>query len=205
MAAQPQQQPIRMTESEYLEFERASEIRHEYYKGEIFAMSGASRVHNIISINLIREISTHLRHKYCEIYSTNMRVKIKSTKLYTYPDIVVVCGDAKFADDEFDTLLNPVLIIEILSPSTEGYDRGKKFQHYREISSLKEYVLLSQEQPRIERYLRQDGEVWQFTDAKELDSTIELTTIDCTLKLAEVYERVTFTEDEDEQESPDAI
>jgi Uma2 family endonuclease len=196
MAALPQQQPDKMTEAEYLAFERASEMKHEYYNGEIFAMVGASESHNLISVNLIRMISTKLRGKGCKVYPSDMKVKIESTRLYTYPDLSVMCGEAQFADGEFDTLLNPAVIIEILSPSTERYDRGKKFQHYREIPSLQEYVLVAQDNPRIERYLRQENGKWELTDAIGIEATIDLTSIDCVLELAEVYEQVTFVEDD---------
>ena len=204
MAALPQQQPGKMTEAEYLEFERASELKHEYFDGEIFAMTGASEAHNLICMSAAFLLYGQLRGRPCKVYQSDMRVKVEATRLYTYPDIVVMCGEAQFADGEFDTLLNPVVIIEVLSPSTERYDRGKKFQHYREIASLREYVLISQESPHIERYLRQDGGGWLLSDAKGLEAAIELSSIGCRLALAEVYEQVTFVEEDDEPESADA-
>lgn len=194
MAALPKPRPEGMTETEYLDYERASETKHEYYDGEIFAMSGASRGHNLISGNLMVAFKTQLRGKGCEVYPADMRVKIPETGLFTYPDLSVMCGEAQFADDTFDTLLNPVVIVEILSPSTESYDRGKKFQHYREIPSLREYVLVAQDSPRIEYYHRRDDGGWEFTDAAGLDATLTLASVGVTLALAEVYEQVTFTE-----------
>jgi Uma2 family endonuclease len=183
-----------MTEAEYLEFERQSELKHEFLGGEIFAMTGASRAHNLISVSTSVTLYNQLRSRDCEVYPGDMRVKIQATGLYTYPDISVICGSPELNDDRLDTLLNPTVIIEVLSPSTERYDRGRKFQHYRELKSLQEYVLIAQDSPRIERYLRQD-DGWQFTDVKGLDSQLELTSIGCTLKLTDVYEKVRFGDD----------
>lgn len=132
-----------MTPQEYLEFERKSEEKHEYFDGEIFAVAGAKRNHNKIVGNLNGLIWQHLKEKSCEFYPSDMRVFIPSTNLYTYPDLAVVCDEPKFQDDVFDTLLNPILIIKILSELAENYDRSKMFQHYRSIESLHEYVLVS--------------------------------------------------------------
>jgi Uma2 family endonuclease len=191
---------VRMTEAEYLAFDRASDIKHEYCRGEIFAMSGASRAHNVISGNTYASLHSQLRGRPCEKYQAEMRVRAAHTRLYTYPDITVVWGEPRFADSEVDTLLNPTVLIEVLSPSTERYDRGRKFQHYRAIDSLREYVLIAQDQPRIERYLRQEDGTWLLSDAVGLESRMELTSIGCTLALADVYEQVTF-EAEDEPEN----
>ena len=189
MSALPE---IRMTEAEYLAFERASETKHEFLDGEVFAMSGASEAHNLISINTAATLHTRLRGRSCKVYPSDMRIKTPGG-LYTYPDLSVVCGgDARFSENEFDTLLNPTVLIEILSPSTERYDRGRKFQAYRELDSLQEYVLIAQDSPHIERYLRQADHVWQFTEAIGLDAEIKLTSIECTLVLADIYEQVTF-------------
>jgi Uma2 family endonuclease len=193
-----------MTEAEYLEFERASELKHEFIDGEVLAMTGASRAHNLICTTTSFLLYSQLRGRSCEIYSADMRVKVETTGLYTYPDISVVCGDPQFADDEFDTLLNPTVLIEVLSPSTERYDRGRKFQHYRELPSLREYALIAQDSPRIERYLRQQDGTWQFSDAKGLEASLELTSIDCALALAEVYEQVNFAEAEDNADDGEA-
>jgi Uma2 family endonuclease len=138
----------KLTAKDYLEFERNSDIKHEYFDGEIFEMSGAKRNHNKITTNLSGLVWQHLKGKNCENYSNDMRVFVPETGLYTYPDLVVVCGEPQFQDDVFDTLLNPVLLVEVLSDSTESYDRGKKFQHYRSIESLQEYILVSQNEAR---------------------------------------------------------
>lgn len=193
---------MRMTEAEYLAFERASDIRHEYLDGHVYAMTGASRAHNLISTYTAASLINQLRGRPCEVYASDMRVRVSATGLYTYPDVTVVCGNPQFADSALDTLLNPVLVIEVLSPSTESYDRGKKFQHYRQLESLREYVLISQDSLRVERFLRQDDGTWLLTDAAGLDASLELASVACTLALAEVYEKVTF-EAEDAPEEPE--
>lgn len=182
------------TEQEYLAFERASETKHEFYRGEIFAMAGATEDHNTIVGNTGATLHSQLRERPCKHYTNDMRVKVPDGGLYAYPDVVVVCGERKFADDRRDMLLNPTLIIKVLSPSTEGYDRGNKFHSYQHLESLQEYVLISQHQARIERFLRQTDGTWIYADAAGLDATIELTSIQCTLALADVYAKVTFEE-----------
>jgi Uma2 family endonuclease len=182
-----------LTAQEYLAIERSAPFKSEYFNGEMFAMAGATRAHNLIITNLARELSTQLRGRPCEVYPSDMRVSVDPTGLYTYPDIVVACGDPRFLDEREDTLLNPTLIVEVLSASTEAYDRGDKFAHYRSLESLKEYVLVCQDRPRIERYLRQ-GESWLFTAAGEPGTGLELPSIGCRLSLPEVYERVELPE-----------
>lgn len=194
-------QDRRMTEAEYLAFERASEHKHEYLNGEVFAMAGASERHVLICASVMFALYGQFRGR-CRVYVNDMRVKVRPSGLYTYPDITVVCGHPQLEDNQLDTLLNPMLIVKVLSPSTESYDRGKKFQHYREIESLQEYVLISQDSPRIEHYVRQDHQFWQFTDAKGLDSSIDLPSIGCTLRLADVYEQVSFDSSEPPSDTP---
>lgn len=181
-----------MSVEEYLAFERASEEKHEYLNGEIFLMSGASPNHNTIQINIAAALHTQLRQRPCMIYGSDQRVRIPDTGLYTYPDFSVICDPPQFEGG--DTLLNPTLIVEVLSPSTESYDRGRKFQHYRALPSLREYVLIAQDSPHIERYLRQPNDEWLLADATGLDASIELASIGCRLVIADVYERVTFDE-----------
>ena len=185
----------KLTPEEYLESERKSEERHEYFNGEIFAMSGAKRNHNKVATNVSGLIWQHLKGKDCESYSNDMRVFVPKTGLYTYPDLVVVCGEPKFKDNVFDTLLNPILLIEVLSDSTEGYDRGKKFQHYRSIESLREYVLISQDEARIEKYLKQGDGFWVLSEAFGLDAKIKLDAIDCEIALSEVFDKVNFSDE----------
>lgn len=175
--------------AEYLALERNAEYKSEYVDGHIYAMTGASREHNVITFNIARELGIQLKDRPCEAYLADMRVKAAQARSYRYPDIAVVCGQPELEDQHFDTLLNPTLIIEILSPSTEANDRGRKFAEYQRISSLREYLLVSQDQARIERYARQDIG-WLLTVAEGLDATVNLDAIGATLALREVYHKV---------------
>ena len=178
---------------EYLAFERQSELKHEYRDGEIVEMVGGTRRHNLIIGNLIWILGSALREKDYEFFPSEMRVKIDDTGLYTYPDVSVVKGRSQLADDHFDTLLNPAVIFEVLSPSTESYDRGEKWEHYRTIDSLLEYLLVSQDRIHVDRYTRQDNGQWLFQDYSKLESVVELNVIECPLKLADVYLKVPMT------------
>ena len=187
-----------LSPEEYITLERkaipdANTVRSEYVNGKIVAMSGASRAHNLISGNIFGELRNHLKGSECEAYKGEMRVSTPSTSSYFYPDVVVVCGEPRFEDDVFDTLLNPIVIVEMLSPSTETYDRGEKFSHYRQLESLKEYIIVSQDKVNIERYLRKPDE-WGYTSFQEINDVLSLTSIQCELPLQEIYERVTFPE-----------
>ena len=183
----------RWTADEYLAFERASDEKHEFINGDIFLMSGASREHNLIVFNLVRVLGNQLSGRPCEAYTSDMRVKLRGRD-YAYPDLVVVCEPPAFEDSHVDTLLNPTLLIEVLSPSTEQYDRGDKFESYRALNSLQEYVLLTQNRPHIERYVRQSEGTWVLFEVSGLDTSLELPSIDCALKLADVYDKVVFDE-----------
>jgi len=176
-------------ESEYLEMEEISEIKHEYYQGEIFAMAGASEKHNLIVTNVITALNTQLKKRPCRVYPGNMRLKIEETGLYTYPDVMAVCGEREFSNEKKNTLLNPDVIIEVLSDSTEGYDRGEKSRHYRQIDSLKEYILISQNFRRIERYSRNHDHKWLLTESDKTDGIILLENIGCELSIPEVYDK----------------
>ncbi|MBZ4194606.1 MAG: Uma2 family endonuclease [Candidatus Contendobacter sp.] len=180
----------RLTPEEYLSIERRAEFKSEFFDGELFAMSGASELHNLIVVNTVIELGVQLKKRPCKIYSNDMRVKVSPTGLYTYPDVVVVCGKAEFDDRHFDTLLNPTLIIEVLSASTETYDWGRKFEHYRTLESLVEYVLITQHRPHIESYRRQPDQQWLLTESDGLDSILRLEAIACDLVLAEIYDKV---------------
>lgn len=180
-----------LTPEQYLEIERAAEHKSEYFEGEMFAMGGARRKHNLIQTNSLRELGQQLRHRPFEAYPSEMRVRVSATGLYTYPDVVVVCGQPVFLDEGEDTLLNPTLIIEVLSPSTEAYDRGQKFRHYRSLESLREYLLISSERVQADLFTLQDGR-WVLTSADRLEDTIELPSIGCRLTLADLYEKVEF-------------
>ena len=180
----------RYTPEEYLALERQAEYKSEYYAGEIFAMAGASRWHNLIVTNVVRELSLQLKGRPCTTYPSDLRLRISFTGLYAYPDVTVVCGEALFEDTAQDTLLNPTLIVEVLSESTEAYDRGSKFAHYRKLDSLQEYVLISQTKPYIEHYLRQPEQRWLLTETEGVQSTLQLPSIHCALALSEVYDKV---------------
>jgi Uma2 family endonuclease len=183
----------KLTPDEYLEFERKSEIKHEYFNGEIYEMSGAKRNHNVIAWNIVGELRQKLKDKNCEAYQADMRVFVSQTGLYTYPDLVVVCGEPQFQDDVFDTSLNPILLVEVLSDSTEGYDRGKKFQHYRSIESLQEYVLVAQDEARIEKYVKHGDGFRLLSEAVGLESEIEFSSLECRIPLREVYDKIDFS------------
>lgn len=189
-----QAQPY-ISEEEYLTFERASAAKHEYYNGRIYAMTGAKEPHNLISGNLVASLHGQLRQKPCRVYSSDMRVKILKTGLNTYPDVLVICGQPQFTDAARDTVVNPILVIEVLSKSTELYDRSMKFQHYRTIDTLRDYILIAQNKHHIEHFARQEGSLWVFQEATDVSSEIYIHSIECVLKLADVYEKVDFEED----------
>ena len=179
-----------LTEEEYLAVERRADVRSEYFGGEIFALAGASRRHNRIVTNLVAALDNQLRARPRNVYSSDMRVKVQSTGLVTYPDFVITCGEESFADAEMDVLLNPLVIIEVLSDSTEAYDRGKKFENYQSIESLKEYLLVSQDSQRIEQFVRQSGRNWMYIDTREPAEPVTLQSIECELKLEDIYLKV---------------
>jgi Uma2 family endonuclease len=189
----------RWTTEEYLAFERASEEKHEFIDGEIYAMSGASRKHNLITGNTFAALHAQLRGNPCEIYTGDMRVRMKAQN-YTYPDLAVVCDTPKFETNQVDTLLNPTLIVEVLSPSTERYDRGRKFELYRSLPPMQEYVLISQNRVHVERYVRQENNMWLFSELDDPTGVLELSSIGCRLDLAEVYDKVRFDEDSEADE-----
>ena len=180
------------TPEEYLQLERKAVYKSEYYTGEIFAMSGASRAHNIVVINVAAALNTQLENRACEVYASDMRVRTPDTATYTYPDVIVVCGQPQFEDAEVDTLLNPTLIIEVLSPSTETHDRTKKFADYRKIESLKEYILIAQRECRVTQYIKQPDGMWLFQEASSLGEMLHLTSVNCDLALERAYRKVEF-------------
>ena len=187
-----------LTQQEYITLERkaipdADTVRSEYMNGEIIAMSGASLAHNLITGNVFANLYIRLRGSGCLAFANEMRVSIPSVNSYFYPDVSVVCEEPRFQDDVFDTLLNPIVVVEVLSPSTEAYDRGDKFAHYRQLTSLQEYILVSQDKVRVDHYVRHAAQ-WILTDFQELDQQLPLTSIQCELPLQEIYERVPFSE-----------
>ena len=189
MATQPQ--PY-LTPEEYLAFEREADVKHEYYAGEIFAFAGASEEHNLIAGNVFAGLHAQLRKRPCKVYPSDMRVRVSPTGLYTYPDVTVVCAEARFDDEQADTLLNPTVIVEVLSPSTEGYDRGGKFEHYRKLESLQEYVVIAQDRVHVEQHARQAQGQWLLSETDSTDDVITLPSIACRLAVADLYEKVEF-------------
>jgi Uma2 family endonuclease len=174
---------------EYLRFERDSETRHEFLDGIVYAMAGESPDHSTICFNLAAITGPQLRDKPCRGFSPNMKVRAGLGGLYAYPDLMIVCGEAKFHDKHGDVLLNPNVIFEVLSPSTEKYDRGEKFRRYRtQIESLQDYVMVSQDQARIEHHHRQPDGTWKETEVNGLDGVLFISSIDCRIPLAEVYQ-----------------
>lgn len=180
-----------LTPEEYLAVERQNEHKSEYLDGEMVAMTGASRRHSIIALNIAAEIHGQLKGRPCEGYISEMRVSIPN-RGYVYPDVVVVCGEPQLEDKYFDTLLNPTVIVEILSESTERYDRTKKFALYRTIESLVEYVLVAQEEYIVEQYTKQPDGRWVLSDHRSLEDVLELASVQCTLALREVYDKVSL-------------
>ncbi|MGD9731379.1 MAG: Uma2 family endonuclease [Desulfamplus sp.] len=195
----------KITPQEYLIAERLSESKNEYFNGEIFAMAGASMEHNQISSNIVRVLGNQLVESQCTVLANDMKIKIEAIEKYTYPDIVVVCGNGEFEqdkensddkaiNDEYerknDILLNPIVIMEILSASTEGYDRGDKFSHYQFIDSFIEYLLISQYVCRVEKFIRQKDKTWIYSTYSNLEDTVKIESINCDLPVAEIYRKV---------------
>jgi len=187
MSLQPK---TRFAPEEYLALERKAECKSEYFNGEIFAMSGATPQHVLIVTNVVSELRGQLKSRPCTVYSTDLRLKVSATGLYTYPDVIVVCGEPQFDDDQKDTLLNPTLIVEVLSDSTKDYDRGGKFEQYRMLKSFIEYVLIAQAKHHVEHFVRQPDNHWLFSETNRVEDTLELSSIGCNLALTEVYDKV---------------
>lgn len=179
-----------LSPEEYLAVERASEGKSEYLAGEVFAMVGASKRHNLITANIIRVLGNQLLDRPCNVYPSDMRVKVSPLGKYTYPDVVVACEEEEFDDEEKDTLLNPVVVIEVLSESTEAYDRGRKFEHYQYIKSLTAYLLVSQEPYRVEQYVRQGGPEWKYYEYHAAEDVVKIDVIGCELNLRDVYAKI---------------
>jgi Uma2 family endonuclease len=182
------------TPEEYLELERKAKSKSEYLNGRILAMAGASVEHNTITSNLVRSLGNAFLGRPCRVFSSDMRVKVSATGLYTYPDVLALCGDLLFDDLHRDTIANPAVIIEVLSPSTEAYDRGEKFAHYRRLDSLTDYVLVTQDKILVEHFVRQ-GSLWVLDEKGTLEDTLHLTSIGCDLQLGEIYDKVDVSQE----------
>lgn len=182
-----------LSPQEYLARERLAEFRSEFYRGEMYAMAGGSPRHSLIKTNLVCALCNALKGRRCTAYDSDLRIRVSATGLYTYPGASVICGELQFDDQHRDTVLNPTLLAEVLSDSTEAYDRGKKLGHYRQLASLREYLLISQDSPRLELFSRNADDTWTLTIASGLDQSLELPAIGVKLSLAEVYDKVDFT------------
>ena len=180
------------TVEEYMTFERQAEGRHEYLDGHVYSMAGESLAHSQICVNVAGELRAQLRGGPCQVLSPNMKVRAGEQNLFAYPDATVVCGEPLMQDEQADVLTNPTVVVEVLSRSTEAYDRGEKFFRYRQLESLKDYLLISQERPRVEHYTRQPDGRWLLSTASDLSAVVQLVSVNCELRLSELYERVTF-------------
>src|SRR5437868_44022 len=180
-----------LSPEEYLAVERKAEYKSEYVDGVMYAMAGGSERHNLIAANTIISIGVQLRASPCRVYPSDLKVRVPNSKKFFYPDVSVVCGETRFADDERDIVLNPILIVEVLSESTAAFDRGKKFQAYQQLESLQEYLLVAQDEYIVEHYLRQEQNHWLYTKVLGLEETLALPTLKCQLALSDIYSKVT--------------
>jgi Uma2 family endonuclease len=187
MASEPLQ---RLSPQDYLAFERQAEAKHEYVGGEVFAMAGASANHNLIVAHLVSQLDLQMLDRPCRVYPSDLRVAVAAEGPFYYPDVVALCDEPRFLDDETDTLLNPAVVIEVLSPSTEAFDRGLKFAHYRTIASLREVVFVAQGTVRVEHFVRQPDGHWLLSDHSTPEAVVELPSLECHLALSRIYDKV---------------
>jgi len=187
MAANPY---FNIAPEEYLRIERKAEYKSEYVDGVMFAMAGGSPEHSLIAGNVLTELNVQMRDKPCLVFNSDMKVRVPSSRKFHYPDATVVCDKPQYADDEKDVLLNPLVLVEVISDSTAAYDRGKKFQYYQEIESFQEYLLVAQDEPVVERFVKQPDDSWIYTKVEGLDKYIKLATINCRLELKDIYAKV---------------
>jgi len=181
----------RYSPTDYLSLARASEVKHEFFDGEMFLMAGGTKEHSQVAANVIRALGNALAGSPCCVLTSDMKIKLP-TGLYTYPDSSVVCDQPQYQDDRKDVLLNPLLVVEVLSPTTEAYDRGQKFRHYQTCPSLREYVLIAQDRSAVDHYLRQPSGQWLLTTFESLDATMPLPTLGVALRMNEIYAKVEF-------------
>ncbi len=181
-----------LTEKEYLAVERTAEIKSEFFQGEMFGLAGTTVRHNAIVNNVVLRIGSKLKKTNCSFYTLDIKVKIQKSGLYTYPDFMAVCGEPQFIDEEKDVIINPVLIVEVLSPSTEQYDRTTKFSHYRKIETLNEYILIAQESARVEQFVKLKNEQWVYSEYKSLSQSISFHSIQQKLSLNKIYSGIVF-------------
>ncbi len=175
---------------EYLEREERAEYKSEYFDGEVFPMFSATPQHAMIVANVAGALWQPLRRKPCRLYTSELRLRVTPTGLYTYPDVMVVCGGLQLVEGRNDTVTNPVAIVEVLSPSTQDYDRGQKFEHYRTLPTLIDYLTISQEKPHVEHWTRQAANRWLLVEFADLGQSIELSSLGCVLPLTEIYDKI---------------
>jgi len=192
--ATAQPQPSFYKPNEYLELERNADFKSEYCDGIIYAMSGGSPRHSEIAANVIVALGSQLRGSPCHVYSSDLKVATDPHGPYAYPDLSIVCGELSFLGDHNDVIINPTVLVEVLSPSTEAYDRGRKFARYQRMESLADYILVAQDEPRVEHFTRQEHGQWLMSSAEGLDASLTIASIDCVLRLSEVYDKVRFEE-----------
>ncbi len=179
-----------ITPEEYLERERHAETKSEYLRGEVFAMAGGSSNHALLTVNLASELRQQLRKRPCRVFSSDLRLCVNESGLYTYPDVMVICGDLAFPDNRQDTVTNPLLIVEVLSDSTKNYDRGQKFQYYRSLPSLMEYLTVAQDEVHVEQYARQTSGQWLLTEYSDPGATVNLPSLQIELRTSDIYEKI---------------
>ena len=193
--------PVRRhTVEEYLALDRSADYKSEFVAGEIFAMGGASPKHVLIAGNTAREFGNRLRDTNCQVYSADLRIQAEANNAYHYPDVAVVCGRPEYTDGERDTVSNPLIIAEVLSPATRNYDRGDKFASYRRLTSLREYVLIDQEACHVEHFVRKDGG-WEFSEIEDCQASLVVPTLSIAIPLAEIYAKVALLEAEEASQS----
>jgi len=185
-------QKTSITPEEYLALERQAETKSEYYGGEVFALAGASPRHNLITGNVLAGLHNQLKRGDCQVYPSDMRIKVPQIPYYSYADVTVVCGKPQLEDEHEDNLLNPIVLVEVLSRSTERRDRTSKFESYRRIETLREYILIAQDTFRVEQYTKQPDGAWLFSETTDAHSTLKLASIGCELSLSDIYARVDF-------------
>ncbi len=192
MVAAQTEEPHPMTETAYLVFEDESEIKHEFSGGQVYAMTGGSVRHGVITANTIIHLGNQLSNRNCSVIGSDVRVHIKSKGAYRYPDVMVFCGEPAYREGRTDTITNPIVLVEVLSPSTAVTDRNEKLEEYFQILSLQAYLLVSQDNAKVERFLRHESGQWLYQYVTGLGSEIDVPPLDCTLALAKIYQRVTF-------------
>jgi Uma2 family endonuclease len=185
-------QHLYVSPTDYLSLERSAEFKSEYFHGLIYAMSGGSPAPSAIAANVIRALGNQLLGKPCQVYTSDLKVATDDAGFFAYPDLSIICGEPRRYDEHQDAVTNPTVIVEVLSPSTEAYDRGRKFAQYQRIASLNDYILIAQDQPRVELFTRQSGNHWDFSFVEGLEATLSIASIDCTLPLAQVYDKIRF-------------